>query len=265
MKIGFLGAGKMATALAKGLISHNIYAVEDLAATDVSATSRAAFEKTTGIRCTDDPRKLLGGIDTMVLAVKPQHAAEAVAPIANLCGDKLIVSIAAGLALAKLSSWFGHDRIIRVMPNTPAMVGRGAAVYSCGGGVGEADRALAERIFGAVGIVLQMPEEKLDAVTALSGSGPAYVFELVRVLVAGAERIGLDGEDSLLLISQTFAGAAEMLLRKMGTPEELRRAVTSPGGTTEAALKVLNEADFPQLMARMLEKARDRSLELGRG
>ena len=149
------------------------------------------------------------------------------------------------------------------MPNTPALVSKGAAVYACSGGVTADDRALVERIFGAVGIVMEMDESKLDAVTGLSGSGPAYVFEMIQAMVDGAEVVGLAPEAALALTVETVAGAAEMVARKMGTPDELRTAVTSPGGTTAAGLAVLEDAEFRDIIKRVIQAASERSAELG--
>ena len=264
MKLGFLGTGKMATAIAKGLVGKQVWQAADQIGFDVSPEACAAFQQATGVRSANDVEAFGRAADILLLAVKPQMAAAAVSPLRASGAGKLIISIAAGLPLAKLCIWFGHDRIIRVMPNTPSMVGCGAAVYACGAGVETADRETAARIFGAVGIALEMPEAQLDAVTALSGSGPAYVFEMIRVLVEGAKALGMPEDAALQLTVQTVAGAAAMLTEGMGTPTDLRRAVTSPGGTTAAGLAVLDEADFPELMAKVLEAARDRSIELGR-
>jgi pyrroline-5-carboxylate reductase len=263
MQIAFLGAGKMATALAGGLISQDVFPADWIRAVDVSPEARSSFTQATGVDCFGDAEAALTDADVIVIAVKPQYAAGAIAPIAANCGRALIVSIAAGLKLETLSKWFGHNRVVRVMPNTPAMVGLGAAVYSCGTGVTGVDKDLVDRVFQAVGIAMEMPEAKLDAVTALSGSGPAYMFELIRVMVLGAVDIGLDPEDALQLTTQTMMGAAQMVAQGFGSPEDLRIAVTSPGGTTAAGLSVMKEAGYTELMADVLRAARDRSVELG--
>lgn len=264
MKLMFIGAGKMATALSGGLIQNNVFAADAVMATDVSPEACRAFEARTGAATTDDNSDAVRSANTVVLAVKPQVAEAVMAPLKGLFAGKLFVSIAAGLALEQLCAWSGSDRVIRVMPNTPAMVGRGAAVFSCAAGVTDADRETATKIFGTVGVVCEMPEEKLDAVTGLSGSGPAYIFELVKAMVDGAKAVGLPPDDALDLTVQTVAGAAEMLRQKMGTPDELRDAVTSPGGTTAAGLQVLKDADFRDLIARVIQRATERSVELGK-
>jgi len=195
----------------------------------------------------------------------PQVAAEVVRPLRDLCAGKLIVSIAAGIPLRRLCDWFGTDRVIRTMPNTPLMVGKGATVMTCAAGATPADRESVRRIFTSVGIVHELPEELIDAVTALSGSGPAYVFEMIQGLVDAGVAAGLPPAVALDLMAQTVAGAAEMVQRRLGTPDELRQAVTSPAGTTAAALKVAADRHFRQLLGDMFTAARRRSEELGRG
>ncbi|MDT8392176.1 MAG: pyrroline-5-carboxylate reductase [Lentisphaeria bacterium] len=264
MKLAFLGAGKMATAIAGGLIDNKILSPADMIAMDVSREARQAFTARTGIACVEDPVEMMPRADAVFIAVKPQFAEAATKPIASFCARKLIISIAAGLPIAKLATWFGTDRIVRVMPNTPAMVGCGATVFSCGAGVSDHDKAFVTTTFSAVGIVMELPESKQDAVTALSGSGPAYMFETLRSLTLGAAAIGLPPEESLTLAVQTMAGAAEMVKRGMGTLEELRIAVTTPGGTTAAGLKVMADAGFEHLFPAVLKAARDRSIELGK-
>jgi pyrroline-5-carboxylate reductase len=263
MTLAFIGAGKMATAIASGLIDHKVVAPDSLLATDVSEDARLAFAERVGVNCGSDNAAMVAQADVVVLAVKPQVAKDVLAPLQGAFGDSLFISIAAGLSIATLSEWTGASRVIRVMPNTPAMVATGASVFSSAPAVTEADREIAHRIFGAIGIVQEMPEPKLDAVTGLSGSGPAYVFEFIQALVDGGVAAGLDAESAHELVVQTVAGAAEMLRQGMGTPDQLRIAVTSPGGTTAAGLGVMAEANFRDLMSRVVARATARSIELG--
>jgi len=201
----------------------------------------------------------------VLLAVKPQAAEDAVVPLAGACAGKLVISICAGLPLARLAGWFASQRVIRVMPNTPLVVGQGATVFTCGTDVTRGDRAVAQRIFGALGVALELPEEMMDAVTALSGSGPAYVFEMIQGLVEAGVEAGLPADVALVLTVQTVAGAAEMVRRGLGAPDELRAAVTSKGGTTAAGLAVFARADYRRLLKEVVRAARERSAELGRG
>jgi pyrroline-5-carboxylate reductase len=263
MTLAFIGAGKMATAIASGLVDHKVFASDAILATDVYEPAREAFSARTGATCSCDNAAVVAQADAIVLSVKPQVAAQVLAPLKGSFADKLFISIAAGLSIDSLAAWTGAGRIIRVMPNTPAMVATGASVFSCAPAVTETDRELARRIFGAIGIVHEMPEPKLDAVTGLSGSGPAYVFEFIQALVDGGVAAGLDAESAHELVVQTVAGAAEMLRQGMGTPDELRTAVTSPGGTTAAGLSVMADANFRDIMSQVVARATARSIELG--
>lgn len=264
MKLCFVGAGKMATAMAGGLVNRNVLTPEEMGAADISPEARVAFTEATGVACAANARDVVPDAEVILLAVKPQYAADAVASIAKECAGKLIVSIAAGLPLARLGEWFGSERIVRVMPNTPLMVHKGASVYACADGVSDEDRAFVQTVFGTLGIAHEMPEKAIDAVTALSGSGPAYVFEMIQALVEAAVAVELPADIALELAVQTVAGAAEMVQRRLGTPDDLRVAVTSPGGTTAAGLAVLEKANFRGLIADAVRAARDRSIELGK-
>lgn len=265
MKLGFFGTGKMATAIARGLVAADVWPVADIYGFDVNADALGAFEDAVGASRVDSVAALADSVDVCVLAVKPQNMPEAVTDSGADFAGTLVVSIAAGLTLDRLCRWFKHDRVVRVMPNTPAMVGRGAAVFSTTNSATVEDRQVVRRIFEAVGVVHEMDEEMIDAVTALSGSGPAYVFEMIQAMAEAAVTLGLEPDAALDLTVQTVAGAAEMVARGMGTPDQLRDAVTSKGGTTAAGLAVLDAAGFRRTMADVLRAARDRSVELGRG
>ena len=263
-KLSFIGAGKMTTAICHGLLSKHVYKPDEIVASDISDAARKNLTQITGIACTNDNNEVIRFSNTVVLAVKPQIAGEVLTPLKNLFQDRLLISIAAGLSLARLSAWTGSERIIRVMPNTPVRVCQGASVYACSPVVTAADKHLVRTIFESVGIAMEMAEDKLDAVTALSGSGPAYVFEFIQALLDGADKVGLDARASLDLILQTISGATAMVRENLGSPEELRDAVTSPGGTTQAGLNVLKIDNFRALIANAVGAATQRSIELGR-
>lgn len=264
MKLLFVGAGKMATAIAGGIISNGAWNKDNVLAADVSEQARKAFEEATGAACSGSAAELTDQADIILLAVKPQVAAEAVAPFADACKEKLIVSICAGITIESLREWFGTDRVVRVMPNTPMMVGKGASGFTCAPGVACEDRQAVETLLESVGIAREVDESLMDAVTALSGSGPAYFFEMIRGLIEAAVEIGLEEQTALQLAAQTAAGAAEMVAKRMATPEDLRNAVTSPGGTTAAGLAVFEKHDFPRILQEVVTAARDRSVELGK-
>jgi len=262
MKIGFLGAGNMAAALTRGILANNLLDTDQIRAADISENARHKFEAQTGISPVSRGIDMIDEIDVLIIAVKPQIAQEAVSGLTDQCKDKLIVSIAAGIRLKKICNWFNHERVIRIMPNTPAMIRKGAAAFACGKEVNKQDKELVRNILEGVGIAFELEESQLDTVTALSGSGPAYVFEFTQALIDGAKAQGLADEIASRLAVQTLAGAAEMLLREKETPQQLRDAVTSPGGTTEAGLKVMQEHKINEIMNEVIAAAKKRAVEL---
>jgi len=264
MKTLFIGAGKMATSIVKGVVNNKVIPKEDISAVDISENARKNFTQITGVQCYESPDEIINNSEVIVLAVKPQYAKEAVLTIAKKCKNKLIISIAAGITLESLKKWFPTTRIIRTMPNTPLMVGCGASVFASGKGVSEKDRLILKSLFQASGIVYEVEEKLIDAVTAVSGSGPAYIFEMIDAMTRAGVKCGLSEELALTLTAQTVKGAGEMILQKMGTPCELRTAVTSPGGTTEAGLKVMDENNFKNLINNVVAAAMRRSIELGK-
>jgi pyrroline-5-carboxylate reductase len=254
----------MATAIAGGMVRSGVATAGELIACDVSGEARAAFTAATGVLCHERPGTAFGETAVLLLAVKPQKAEEAIRSLPVLRRDVLVISIAAGIPLSRLERWLGTGRVLRVMPNTPLLVGQGASVFTCGSSAGAAEAEVCRRIFGSLGLVREVPEGWINAVTALSGSGPAYVFEVVQALAEAGAAVGLPADLALELTVQTVAGAAEMLRQGQGTPESLRRAVTSPGGTTAAGLAVLEAAGLRSLLCRTVQAARDRAEELGR-
>ncbi len=263
MNIGFLGTGKMATAIVRGLVGKQAWPAEKILGYDISPVACESFTRATGVACSVRLADWVRRSDVIVLAVKPQQARAAAEAVRSPSSGQLVISIAAGLSLGKLAQWLGHDRLVRVMPNTPATIGHGVSVYAHAPGAGLSDREIVERIFGAVGLVRHLEEPLLDAVTALSGSGPAYVFELIQGLAEAGTAVGLEPGLALELTVQTVIGGATMVQQGIGSPEQLRDAVTSPGGTTEAGLRVLREGGFRQLLASTVRSACDRSVELG--
>ena len=262
-----LGAGKMATALGKALAQSGLLPWDEILAIDPSEAARAAFTQTTGLEALplEQTGEALAQTEYLLLAVKPQVAEAAVAALPTLKKSPLILSICAGIPLAKLSQWLGTRRIIRIMPNTPLMVGQGASCYAPDADATESDIAFADALLGNAGLARRVTEDQMDAVTALSGSGPAYFFEMAQALALAGETVGLSPELALDLTIQTMRGSAEMLAQKLGTPDALRDAVTSPNGTTYAGLQVMKSAGFRKCMQETVQAARDRSVELGRG
>lgn len=264
-RVGFIGTGKMATALAKGLIGSKFVPSHAVLGSDVIAEARRSFTETTGARTTATNAEILQS-DVVFLAVKPQQVAEVLAPLAaHADRSTLLVSIAAGVPIAAITQALGREaRIIRVMPNTPCLVGAGASAFALGGGATAADGDLVRRMLETVGIAIEVPETALDAVTGLSGSGPAYVYQIIEALSDGGVRVGLPRGVATQLAAQTVLGAAKMVLDTGEHPGPLKDAVTSPGGTTIAGLHELERAGLRAALMNAVQAATERSRELGK-
>jgi pyrroline-5-carboxylate reductase len=266
-RIGFVGGGNMGEALIRGLLGTNQVPAELLAATDVRAERTAQLTKQFGITAHDDNTRLVREADVVILAVKPQIMAAVLGEIAPaVTARHLLISIAAGVSTAAIRAGLGKEaRIIRVMPNTPALVLQGAAAIARGRGLGPDDLATAEAIFGAVGRVVILDESLMDAVTGLSGSGPAYVAIVVEALADGGVNMGLDRATAMMLATQTVLGTAQLLAETGMHPGALKDMVSSPGGTTIAGITALEEGGLRTTLIRAVERATQRSRELGRG
>lgn len=264
MELLFIGAGKMGTAIASGLIKSKEFMPSELAAFDVSATAADNFHSITSINCyTNDLAGLISSAKAVLLAVKPQMLSSAVSGMRELLSSKTIISIVAGITIVRLEKLTGSSRIIRVMPNTPALVGAGAAACAVATGATPVDIALAEKIIGSVGMVMQVNEADLDAVTALSGSGPAYVFEFIQALADGGVAEGLSRDCATKLAIQTVLGAAQLAQQTGTHPIILKDMVTSPAGTTSRACEVLSKKGWAGTVIEAVRVATQRSRELG--
>jgi len=263
--LGFIGAGNMAEAIARGVIRSGLYRPEQIQASDPVPARRAVFQDDLKIACHADSTVVAAAADIIVLAVKPQMMAAALGQIrAALRPDTLVITIAAGISCAYIESQLAPaTRVVRVMPNTPMLVGAGISGIAAGAHAGAADVQLVERIFQAGGQTVRVPEAQINALTALSGSGPAYVFYLTEVLAAAGVSLGLAPADAAVLARQTVIGAAQLLGQSTESPEQLRRRVTSPGGTTQAALETLQCGDLAALFRNALAAAERRGKELG--
>jgi len=265
--IGFIGAGQMARALAGGFAAARLVESEQIVAFDPSETAAEEFASLVdGVRLMGSNAEVIGAADIVFLAVKPQIVDVVAEEVSGLLGpEKLLVSIAAGITVERLTSGFGSDRVIRVMPNTPCLVGRGASGYALGPGATVEDGETAWRLLGAVGVAFQVDERLLDVVTGLSGSGPAFVYTVIEALSDGGVRMGLPRQTATSLAAQTVLGAAQMVLSTGEHPAVLRDRVTSPGGTTIAGVQALEDHGLRAAMIGAVEAATKRSVELGRG
>ncbi len=264
--IGFIGSGNMAEALLRGIISAKLYAPQDVLISDIRKDRLDYLKEEYGVTPTADNVELTSQADVLVLSVKPQNMDEVLGEIKGTLKDTaVVISIAAGITTEKIVKYLGDVPIIRAMPNTPAMVDQGAtAVVIRNTGPRHFKAGL--EVFMAVGKVEVLEDESLmDAVTAVSGSGPAYFFLLMEEMIAIAKDMGLPSDIAKELVFQTAKGAgllAEMAYSRNETPAQLRERVTSPGGTTEAAMKVFRKLDLNGIMTAALTAARDRSREL---
>lgn len=265
-RFGFIGAGRMATALAKGLIDRELAVSSQLIASDPSPNAADQFQRATGAQVVADNLRVAEHADCLFLAVKPQQMGEVLAQLAGkLLRRHLVVSIAAGVPLATLSGMLGEGpRLVRVMPNTPCLISQGASAYCLGPGATNEDAQFVGKLLGAVGVALEVNEKLLDAVTGLSGSGPAFVYLMIEALSDGGVRMGLPRDVALALAAQTVRGAAELVLSSGQHPAVLKDQVASPGGTTIAGLQVLEAAAVRGALMAAVEAATRRSAELGK-
>jgi len=264
--LAFLGAGNMAEAIARGILSAGVLKATQMIACDVAETRRALFRRDLGIEATADAADAVDRAPTVLVAVKPQQFDDALGPVAQAFGPrKLVITICAGVTTTHAEDLLAQGaRVVRAMPNTPMLVGQGMAAVSKGSAATDADLATAERLLGAAAEVIRVPEDLMDAVTAVSGSGPAYFFYLAELLAEAGVAVGLPEDQARRLARVTFEGAARLLAETGETPAALRAKVTSAGGTTEAALATLEAMDLKRTVTEAVRAARDRAAELGR-
>lgn len=259
--ICFIGGGNMAQALIGGLVSRGLPPTRITVSDPVEQIRQLLQEKE--VHVTQDNVAAIQNADVVVLAVKPQVLATVLRPLKGLLSDKLVISIIAGAEIQTISNLIDSDRIVRVMPNTPALVQTGAHGIYANDVVGASDRELTSQILAATGLTIWVNSEaQIDAVTAVSGSGPAYFFYLMESMIRAGKNLGLDEKVATALTLQTALGAAQMAITSSNTPSELRKNVTSPNGTTQAALEVFDRAQISQNIQSALAAAQKRSQEL---
>jgi pyrroline-5-carboxylate reductase len=270
LKIGFIGGGNMASALIGGLIKQGAQA-KNMFVADPFDQTRQRLERDLSVICAASIDKLAPHIencDVLLMAVKPQQFKEAASELAlvlkSLTNKPLCLSVAAGIKTANMTKWLGHQRIIRAMPNTPALIGEGMTGLFADTHISAADQSLASSICEAVGKIVWVKSEKqMDDITAVSGSGPAYVFAFLESLEKAAIAQGLSQEQARLLAIQTLQGAAKLAAQSSESPATLRERVTSKGGTTYAAMTVLEQESWAQIMMKAVAAASQRSEAMG--
>lgn len=262
--IGFLGTGNMAEALIKGLLRSGVVTADKIIGSEPRAERCDEMRKTYGIVATPDNLEVARKADILVLSIKPQLMKKVLGEVSQVVKpDALVISIAAGIPLEAIESRLHGRRVVRTMPNTPALVGAGATALAAGMHAHEADMAIARRIFDAIGLTVVVDEQQLDAVTGLSGSGPAYVFLIIEALSDAGVKMGLSRYNAQLLAAQTVLGSAKLLLETGQHPGALKDMVTSPGGTAIAGLHTLEAGGLRTTLMNAVEAATRRSQELG--
>ncbi|MBI4620742.1 MAG: pyrroline-5-carboxylate reductase [Desulfobacterales bacterium] len=264
-KIGFIGSGNMAEAIIKGVIRAGVVSPKNILSSDVSEDRRRLFSDSFNIITTSSNLELVFQAEIIVLAIKPQGIGFVLKEIVQAVDiSKLVISIAAGVTLKHIEdSLKANSRVVRVMPNTPALVGEGVTAISPGAKAAKEDLDIARNIFDAVGKTVVVEERYMDAVTGLSGSGPAYVFLIIDALIDAGVKVGLDRDTAKTLAVQTVFGSAKMVIETGETPAKLRDRVTSPGGTTIAGLHVMEAGRLRAVIIDAVEAATNRSKELG--
>jgi pyrroline-5-carboxylate reductase len=254
----------MARAMAAGFVNAGLITGKSIVAADpVSAAAESFQQAVPGARMLADNASVAREAEAIVLATKPQQASAALAPLASAAAGKLVISIAAGIKLEKLRSALPGARLVRVMPNTPCLVGQSASGYCLGPEATAADGELVNKLLSAVGLAFEVDESLLDAVTGLSGSGPAFAYVMIEALADGGVRMGLKRDVALALAAQTLRGAAQMVLETGEHPAVLKDRVASPGGTTIAGLEALEAGGVRGTLMAAVEAATRRSIELG--
>ena len=265
MKITFIGGGNMGEAMLAAVLEKKLATTADVSVSDISEERRDYLKERYDVTVTGDNKAAASGRDIVVLAVKPQNLAEVAEGLKGcLKATQLVVSIVAGVTIDTLSKGLGHNRIVRVMPNTPAQIGYGISVWTATAGVTDEQKGWTQSILTAMGKEIYFRnEEYLDMVTAVSASGPAYFFLFAEALIEAAVNIGLPRQDAEALVAQTMLGSAHLMQQSDRPPAELRRNVTSRGGTTERALQVFEEGGLAKIVAEAVEAAYKRAKELG--
>jgi pyrroline-5-carboxylate reductase len=265
MKIGFIGGGNMAEAILSAILRKNLAAPEDISVGEIVPARRVFLDKTYQVAVTEDNRVAAEGKDIIILAIKPQTLADAMAGLKGYVkSNQLVISIIAGKSIATIAGGLNHNCIVRSMPNTPAQIGEGMTVWTATPRVTDQQKQWTASILGVMGMEIFVDDEKyLDMATAVSGSGPAYVFLYVESMVAAAVKLGFTPSIAQKLVLQTLLGSGHLLQKSGKSPQELRRMVTSPGGTTAEAIATFEQGGFADLVSRAVTAAYEKAKKLG--
>jgi pyrroline-5-carboxylate reductase (EC 1.5.1.2) len=260
MKIAFIGGGTMGEAMVKCLLTKGVAAPQDIAVSDVSLSRRESLSQKYGVSTLADNGKAIEGADLIILAVKPQNLSQATEEVKNLSIEQVVLSIVAGASLSGLCRSLNHSSVVRAMPNMPAQIGQGMTVWVANAEVSQKQKEMAQAVLGALGEEIYVPDEKyIDMATALSGSGPAYVFLFIEAFIDAGVHIGLPRDIAQKLVLQTVLGSTHAVQETGKHPAELRNMVTSPGGTTAEALLRLERGGLRSLLLEAVTAAHDKA------
>ncbi len=259
--LGFIGAGKLAGSVIRGLLLKDYCARKQIIASQPIDDLRVELEAETGIRVTANNAEVVEVADTILIAVKPTVVLPVIKEIAAAIRDKLVISLAAGIRLASMEE-LAQARFLRVMTNTPSAIGRGATAFAPGTRTTDEDVARVTDIFSAIGVIVRLTDNEIDAVTALAGSGPAFVYTVIEALAAGGVKTGLPADIALTLATQTVLGASQLAAESNSSPDELRRMVITPGGTTAAGLAAMKNYGTSEGLIAAVEEAAKRGGEM---
>jgi pyrroline-5-carboxylate reductase len=259
--LGFIGAGKLAGSVIRGLLLKNFCTPDAILASEPNVERRAQLQAELGISLTTDNSEIAVKAAIVFLGVKPQMVLPVLRELGDTIANKLVVSFAAGIRIAQMEE-VTPARIMRVLTNTPSAIGRAASAFASGRRATDQDREKIRTMFGTIGLVVEVDDGQIDAVTPLAGSGPAFVYAMIEALARGGEKMGLDREVSLQLVAQTALGAAEMMITSGKSPDELIKMVVTPGGTTAAGLRVIEERSLAAALAEAVEAATKRGREM---
>ena len=263
MKIGFIGGGKMAEAIVAALVQTGTAKAEQVTVADIDPARRERLQREYGVAVSGDSPAVAADAHVIILAVKPQVLDDVLAAIGPGVQDGcLVISIVAGKHIAQIASHLPGARIVRVMPNLPAIVSEGISAFCCAPDLTPQDCMIASLLLASFGRVVELPEEQFDAVTALSGSGPAFVARFIEAMIKGAQALGIEADSAAVLARQTVLGTAALLLQSADDEDAVVQSVSSPGGTTVAGRAVLEGSDFEDIVIRTLAAAANRSAEL---
>src|SRR5438874_1701034 len=260
-RLGFIGAGKLAGSVIRGLMRAEFCPAGEIIASEPNEQTRAALQKETGVSVTRENAEVAEKTEVIFIGVKPPMVLPVLAELKDKLQNKLVISLAGGVRISNMEK-VGSARVMRALTNTPSAICRAATGIARGSRTTNDDVELAKKVFGAIGVVVEIKEEQIDAVTALSGSGPAFIYTVIEALAAGGMKMGLSDDVAMELAIQTARGAAEIMLETKMSPEELRRMVVTPGGTTAAGLAVMEKLGTSESLIAAVEVATKRSQEM---